>query len=173
MPLKTRTTVHKDGGQWWLVALLLFSMLTEGLVIPVFGRAPNLSLFDLLFPPIFLYLVIRDVLGNVHVRFPDKWILFLGIAYFMAHLLSMLVNYLDILRGVVVIKIFVFGFLMYWVVAATVRSKPALERATSSLVFWGAIMAIVLIARFIAEWSSTVQGNYEIKDQIELTDWAR
>ena len=90
---------------WWIVGVLLFSMLFEGLVIPVFGRTPNLSLFDILLPTIVMYLVVRNFLGDCFTGFRDRAVLYLAVAYVLANMLSMLVNYRDVLRGFVAIKL--------------------------------------------------------------------
>src|SRR6266576_86965 len=160
---------------WWIAAVLLFSMLFEGLVIPVFGRTPNLSLFDILLPTIVMYIVVRNFLGDCFIGFRDKTVLYLAVAYVLANVLSMLVNYRDVLRGFVAIKIFLFGFLTYWVLSATIRSKVALERATACLVVWGVVIGILLLYRFVEDWSSLVgpQASYEAKDQISIYGWAR
>lgn len=165
----------KPENSWWIVVILLFSMLSEGYVIPVFGRMPNLSLFDILLPITVMYLIVRNFLGDYYRGFYDKTVLYLAVAYLLANLLSMLVNYRDVLRGFVAIKIFAFGFLTYWVLSATIRSKLSLERATVTLVVWGAVIGIMLLYRFVEDWSSLIgpQAGYEAKDQIGIYEWAR
>jgi O-antigen ligase len=172
--VRTLTSPNKSD-QWWITGLLLFSMLFEGLVIPVFGRTPNLSLFDIILPIIAVYLIARNFLGDCYSGFQDKTVLYLAIAYLMANMLSMVVNYRDVLRGFVAIKIFGFGFLAYGVLSATIRSKLALARATDSLVLWGAVIGAMLIYHFVVDWSSITgpQANYEVKDQIGIYGWAR
>jgi len=160
---------------WWILGLLLFSMLSEGVVIPVLGRAPNLTLFEIFLPIIVLYLVAQNFLGDYYAGFYDKTILYLGLIYLLAHFLSLLVNYQDVLRGLVAIKIFAFGFLTYWVLNATVRSKTGLERATNVLILWGAVLGLILLYRFVEDWSSVIgpEASYEVKNQINIFGWAR
>jgi len=160
---------------WWILVVLLCSMLFEGLVIPVFGRTPNLSLFDILLPMIVMYLVVRNFLGDCLTGFRDRTVLYLAVAYVLANMLSMMVNYRDVLRSFVAIKIFVFGFLTYWVLSATIRSRLTLERATVCLVVWGVVLGIMLLYRFVMDWSSVIgpEASYEAKDQISIYGWAR
>lgn len=150
-------------------------MLSEGLVIPVLGRTPNLSMFDILFPIAVTYLFTRNFLGDYCSGFPDRAVFLLALAYFLAHLLSLLVNHLDVLRSLVAIKVFAFGFLSYWILINTIRSKLALERATNTLVFWGAVLSGIVLFRFVEDWSSLIgsQAIDETKNQIGIFGWAR
>src|SRR5258708_1032709 len=126
-------------------------------------------------PIIVGYLIARNLLGDFNKGFYDKTVLYLAIAYLFAHVISMLVNYRDFIRGFVAIKIFAFGFLTYWVLNVTIRSRLSLERATVSLVVWGAVIGIMLLYRFVEDWSSLIgpQAGYEAKDQIGVYGWAR
>ncbi len=170
-----RQAPTKTGSGWWILSLLLFSMLTEGFVIPVLGRTPNLSLFDILLPMVVLYLLAMNFIGDHYSGFPDRTVLFLALAYLLAHLTSLLVNYSDVLRSIVAIKVFTFGFLSYWIIINVTRSRLSLERATESLILWGAVIGTMLLYRFVVDWSFLIdpQAGSEVKDQISILGWAR
>jgi O-antigen ligase len=155
----------------WMIAILLFSMLSEGFVVPFLGRKPNLFLFDFLLPVIFLSVVCWNALDRHYTRSSDATVLYLAVAYFFAQCASLLVNYRDVLRSLVGIKVFLFGFLTYWLVMTTIRSRQGLERVADILVFWGATVGMMLLLRFVEGWSSIIgpKADYGAKQEVALS----
>lgn len=156
---------------WWLIGFLLFSLLLEGVTIPIAGRTPNLSIFDIALPLTVAYMLMQNLFGDRYWGFPDKSIFVLGLLYLFAQILSLLFNFGDILRSMVLIKISIFGFLFYWIVISRTRTRVGLTRTTDCLIMWGAVLALVLLYRFATDWASLMgpEASYEVKDEVGIS----
>lgn len=161
--------LQKDN--WWPVGLLLFSLLLEGVALPIAGRTPNLSIFDIALPLLVAYMLLQNLLGDRYWGFPDKSIFVLGLLYLFAQTLSLLFNFGDILRSLVLIKVSTFGLLFYWIVISRTRTRMDLSHTTDCLIAWGAVLGCVLLYRFATDWASLIgpEASYEVKDEVGIS----
>jgi len=156
---------------WWLLGILLFSMLPEGLAISIAGRTPTVTFLDVLLPVVSLYILARNCLGPPYFGFADKKIFLLGWGILFVNLLSLLGNLRDIPRGVFALKVFAFGLIIYWILLATISTERGLERAASILVVWGGVLGLLLAYQFFSDWSSVFGpvASYDAKQEIGLS----
>ncbi|OLC89412.1 MAG: hypothetical protein AUH86_25645 [Acidobacteria bacterium 13_1_40CM_4_58_4] len=157
------STVRSGG---WVLRLLLFSLLVDGAAIPIAGRTPTVLAFDVLLPLVVVYMLWQNLFGACYWGFPDKTLFCLGLTYFFAQLLSLLFNFRDTLRSILLIKISFFGFLVYWIAIARTRSRIDLDRITNCLIAWGGILGLILLYRFVTDWASLIgpEASYEVKE---------
>src|ERR1700719_3090470 len=154
----------------WIVVALLFSMILGGLEIPVFGRNPIVSPFDVLFSIVLLVFSCRSIVGDFRFNPPDKPIFYLALAFFFSQLISFLFNLRDVPRGFLAVKVFAFGYLSYLFCVSAVKRATEVQRILFSLIVWGATLSVFLAYLYISDWSSMIgqEGSYETKSEIGI-----
>jgi O-antigen ligase len=156
--------------RWWVVALILFSLLPQGLAVQVSGRTPNVLLFDFVLLIAIGWVVFEWVVGDMKFHPSDKWITRLFVGLSLCQVLSLLLNEQDVLRGFSAIKVSLFAYFSYFVITVLVRSKPDCRRATYSLVLWGGVIGLLLTFNFFDVWSVDIgpEASYVAKDEIGI-----
>ena len=153
-----------------MVVALLFSLILGGSGIPIFGRKPILSPFDILFVAALLLLLWRSVLGTFTFNLSDKPVFYLAVAFAFGQVISFLLNLLDVPRGFLALKVFTFGYLSYVICVSTAKRAADVHRIMFSLIVWGATLSSILIYYYISDWSLIIgqeTGN-EMKGEIGI-----
>ncbi len=156
--------------QPWLIAILLFCFLPEGLTIKILGRAPTISFFDVAFVLALLFLVWKFIFGSfLFAR--DSTLGRLVIAYVLANFVSLLTNLRDPLRSLVAMKVIIFGYLAYVVARSLIKTREDLRFITYSWVFFGAAIAALLVYTYSITWSSALQveNAFVVKSEVEIS----
>ncbi len=181
--LSTTSSIHyhkeftsaRSGGSWWIVGLLLFSLIPEGLAVSVSGRTPKILLYDVVLIIVVCLGLLEFFVGEARFNAFDKTMGALALAYVGANAVSLFFNLLfsdsDVLRSLLAIKVFVFAYLGYVVSVASIRSQEDLRRTIYALVLWGGLIGLLLTYRFVTDWSSIIgpAASYEAKDEIGIS----
>jgi O-antigen ligase len=157
MTIPPRQAPAKTGGT--LAWVLLFALIPGGLSISVGGRAPDVLLVDLCIVAITTFLVLRAILGSFHFDLSDTRLLLLASLYLLANLLSVIFNLQDVLRSILAIKVFAFGYLTYLLLVSTTRSRFAILRALYGMALWAGIVSVLLVYHFLTQWQTELDKN--------------
>ena len=172
MPIVYEQSAKKPKGKHrsWIVLLILFSLLSQGLAVSISGRTPHILVFDLVLLAILGWLGFELCVGNLKWQPSDVWITRLFVAFFLGQVISLLLNERDVLRGFNAIKASVFAFLSYLTVTILIKSRSDLQRATYGLVVWGAVVGLLLVVSFFSGWSADLgpEASYEVKDEVGI-----
>lgn len=146
-------------------------MIPEGMEIPVFGRTPIVSLFDITFIVLMSFLIFCSALGKFAFDFSDQRLLWLSFAFVLAQLITLLFNLKDVQRGLLAVKVFTFGYLSYLLCTSLIKRYDDLQRVILSMVVWGATVGMLLIYHYLVDWSSIVgqQASYVTKGEIGIS----
>jgi O-Antigen ligase len=154
----------------WIVPLILFSLLSQGLAVSISGRTPHVLIFDIALMGILGWLGFELCVGKLKLQRSDVWITRLFIAFFLGQVVSLLLNERDVMRGAYAIKVSVFAVFSYLVICVLIKSRSDLQRATYGLVVWGAVVGLLLTISFVAGWSADLgpEASYEVKDEVGI-----
>jgi O-antigen ligase len=155
----------------WLFATMLFSTIPAGFDVAMAGRTPHVSLFDFALTLTIIALVGGTILGISVLDWGDSTLGWLAAVEILLMTMSLLVNLSDVLRGVVALKIFIFGFLAYVVCLSLVRTNRDLAYALTALIVWGGFIGLLLAFHFVKDWSSELGAvaSYDAKNEIGLS----
>ena len=158
-------------GEWWLVVLLLFALIPEGLTITMSGRSPVVSIYDFALIAVMLFLLLRNVLGTFTFDLSDKTFVYLSTACLFGQLVSLLFNFRDVPRGILGVKVYFFAFLTYLVAISVIRSQMAARRVLHGLIYWGGAVGLLLAYHFVTDWSGIIgqEASYESKSEIGIS----
>lgn len=156
--------------RFWIVPLILFSLLSQGLAVSFSGRTPRILIFDAVLLVILGWIAFELCVGNLTLGRSDVWITRLFVAFFLGQVISLLFNERDVLRGFYAIKVSVFAVLSYLAISVLIKSQSDLQRATYGLVAWGAVVGLLLTIYFMSGWSADLgpEANYDVKDEIGI-----
>lgn len=144
-----------------LLLFLISNLAGSAFVLTVAEKTPKL-----LFSDIFLimgsFLFCLSVLNRKIKVQIDKPILLLGLAYIVANLISLMVNQSDIFRAMSSIKIFMIGFLAYFIIISACKSVEETDWIFNIVSIFGAIIASLLITKFINQDTTFTKGLVEL-----------
>jgi O-antigen ligase len=157
-------------GEWWVVVVLLFSLIPAGMEVPMFGN--NISLFDVALLAVVLYRVFRGVVGKFSFDLSDKPVLLLSLAFLITQLISLLFNLRDVHLGFRAVKIFAFGYLTYMLCVSTLKRARDVQRVLLGLIVWGGTVGLLLVYHYITDWSSffalDADAGGAVKDEVGI-----
>jgi O-antigen ligase len=139
------------------MSLLIWSLLLGGISVHVGGSEPVVLYFDLV---LVCWLVYEVVWNGFFPNFSD-WIVRLGAFWIFSGLVSTLVNLNDVSRGLVAIKIFGFGMLVY---VLAIKAPPSVL----SISLWGGVVGALLLSNYERVQYGTYDGPAGLKDEIGM-----
>lgn len=126
----------------------LISLLLGGITaISIGDRTPALLYADLFL----LILALQYIARFFHedsAAVIDQPILILSMLYILSQMVSLLINQSDFFKGMLSIKIFLNGFLIYFIILSLYETERDIDWITYNLVFFAAILSLILIFKF-------------------------
>jgi putative inorganic carbon (hco3(-)) transporter len=146
-------------------------MIPEGLEIPIFGRVPVVSLFDISLIVIISLLIFRALFGNFIFDVGDKYVFWLCVSFVLAQLVTLLFSLRDVPRGFLAIKVFIFGYLCYLLCTSLIIGIGDIRKILLSLICWGAIVGVLLLYHYLTDWASIIgqKASYITKGEIGIS----
>jgi O-antigen ligase len=154
----------------WLVPLLLLSLIPDGFPVSIAGRTPTIPPFDLALIVIGTGMLLANVFGEFRFDFSDFAVLSLAGTYVFINGISLAANMRDIGRGVLSLKVMIFGIAMYVITTSVVRSAEDLERILQALVVWAGTIGYLLTSNFLRALGGDfgVDSNSIVKSEIGI-----
>lgn len=151
--------------------MLLFAMIPEGLEVPVFGRVPIVSPFDILLMAVVCFLGCCALFGSFTPNFGDRYIFWLCIFVILAQLFTLLFNLRDVQRGFLAIKVFIFGYICYLLCTSLIKRTDDVQKILIGLMLWGAAVGTLLVYHYLTDWASVVgeKAGYVAKGEIGIS----
>jgi len=160
----------KQETRWWVVGLVLFSLLPQGLAVQISGRTPNVLAFDLVLLVLLAWVLFELFVGDLKFHPADGWTTNLIVALILCQVLSLLLNEQGVLKGLYSIKVSLFGYLPYLLTSLLVRTNLDFRRATYSLVIWGGVIGLLLTFYFFTGGFADMgpAASYDAKDEVGI-----
>src|SRR5262249_32176639 len=160
----------REERRWWIVPLILCSLLSQGLAIQISGRSPNVLAFDIFLILTLGWLSFEFFLGQFRFHGADGFATWIFTALLLCQMVSLLLNEREVPRGLYEIKVALFAFLSYQVVTVLIGSRKDWLDAVHGLVLWGGLVGLLLTVFFFSGLAMDLgpEAGYSVKDDVGI-----